>query len=156
MKIGIIVYSRSGHTELVADRISEKLSDAGHDVEIKRLEPLEPVKVSVRQAVLKSIPAIRGYDILIIGSPVQGGAPAAPVLEFLNRVPSMKEKRTVIFATHFFRREWGAVQSLAILKDLCESKGARILSLEDIRWFAFDRNQEIDWLGDRISSLITK
>lgn len=156
MKIGIIVYSRSGHTELVADRISEILSDAGHDVEMKRLEPVEPVKVTARQAILKSIPEVKGYDILVIGSPVQGGAPATPVLEFLNRVPLMTEKRIVIFATHFFRREWGAVQSLAILKDLCESKGGRILSLEDIRWFALDRNQEIDRLGERISGLITK
>jgi len=42
MHIGIIVYSYTGHTLSVARLLRERLSAAGHDVSLERIETIGP------------------------------------------------------------------------------------------------------------------
>jgi flavodoxin len=73
MNIGIIVYSRTGHTLSVAQKLQEKLSAAGHMVTLEQVETAGPVSPSATSAELKIRPAIEEHEALVFGCPVQGG-----------------------------------------------------------------------------------
>ena len=97
MKIGMIVYSRTGHTLSVAMKLKEKLSIAGHMVTLEQLETAGPVSLSATSAELETMPAIDAYEALVFGCPVQGGVPAPPMMSFLEQVASLKGKGSLGF-----------------------------------------------------------
>lgn len=69
MKIGLVVYSGTGHTWRVAERLKEVLSTAGHSVALERLASVEPVS-----AIEAEGPSpVSGYEALVFGAPVHGG-----------------------------------------------------------------------------------
>jgi len=55
--------------------------------------------------------------------------------------------------THFFQREWGANQVLASMQTLCESKGATVRGVGDMRWFSLHREQQIALVVEDLSRL---
>jgi flavodoxin len=62
MHIGIIIYSLGGNTISVATQLKERLSTAGHDVMLKRIETVGPASLRTEDAPLKSKPALDAYD----------------------------------------------------------------------------------------------
>jgi len=53
--------------------------------------------------------------------------------------------------THFFRREWGANQVLASMREICESKGATVCGVGEVRWFSLHRKQQIARVVEELS-----
>ena len=143
MNIGVIVYSHSGHTYKAALELQKTLSDAGYQVSLEQLETLGPVQVNSDDFILKAKPSLADYDAVVFCSPVHGGVPAKPLLRYLDQVASLKGKQAAGLVTHFFPRKWGADQTLAALKDISESKGARYCASGDVRWFGFARGKQM-------------
>jgi flavodoxin len=152
MNIGIIVYSRTGHTLSVATKLKEKLSAAGHAVTLERLEAIGPVSLSATSAELKTKPAIGAYEALVFGSPAQGGMPAPPMTSYLEQVASLEGKKVACLATHFFPRGWGGNQTLAQMKAVCESKGATVCGSGSVGWLRLGRKQEIARVVDSLAN----
>jgi flavodoxin len=81
MKIGILVYSGTGNTLSVAEKLKEKLITNGHNVEFKRIEtageynPQRPMD----KVEFKEIYKIDKYDAIVFASPVQAFA-LSPVM----------------------------------------------------------------------------
>ena len=88
MNIGLIVYSRTGHTLSVAARLGEALSVAGHAVKLEQVEAAGPVRPGATNVPLKTAPQIERYEALVFGTPVQGGTPAPPMATYLDQLPS--------------------------------------------------------------------
>jgi flavodoxin I len=86
MKILITYLSQTGNTEKIAKAIYEESSPA-HEVETRKLEEVNPEKIS-------------GYDLLLIGSPIHAGNLSGAVKDFLNRLLIPSGGKLAGFVTH--------------------------------------------------------
>jgi flavodoxin len=143
MKIGLIVYSQGGHTLSVALKLKEKLSADGHGVTLEQIETTGPVRPGDRHAELKTTPAIDAYDAVVLGAPVWGGSPAAPMLNYLEQAPSLAGKKVACLVTGFFPAGWGRNQAINKMKAICEVQGATVCGSGSVGWFSLRRRQQI-------------
>ena len=150
MQIGVVYYSRTGHTAFLAEEIIRELKVAGHLVDDIRLETQEPLDFQARQAALKQMPAIEAYDVLIVGTPVHGGRISAPVQTFLEDLPSLSGKKVSFFLTHFFPRQWGAIQTIGMLEELSAVKEGETAGSVDVTWISLRRKKQIKAAVDEL------
>ncbi|HUV89871.1 MAG TPA: flavodoxin domain-containing protein [Anaerolineae bacterium] len=153
MKIGLIVYSHTGHTLSVARKLKEKLSAAGHVVTLEQIETAGPVSPNATSVELKTVPAIDAYDALVFGSPVWGGVPAAPMMSYLGQITSLAGKKVACLVTGFFPAQWGRNRTIARMKEICESKGATVCGAGSVGWFRLNRKRQITDVVDHVSRL---
>ena len=153
MNIGIIVYSHTGHTLSVAMKLKEKLSAAGHVVTLEQVETAGPVSLSATSADLKTKPAIDTYEALVFGSPVWGGVPAPPMMSYLEQVTSLEGKKVACLVTGLFPPGWGRNQTMAQVKEICESKGATVCGSGSVGWLSLGRKRQISKVVDSLSAL---
>jgi len=153
MNVGIIVYSLSAHTLTAATRLKEKLAADGHEVTLERVETVGPPKPQFENAELKSKPVLDAYDAVVFACPVRGGTIPSPMKRYLEQIPSLQGKQVACLVTHFFKREWGANQVLAALRELCESKGATVCGVGDVRWFSLHRERQIAQVVEELGGL---
>lgn len=153
MKIGIIFYSLSRHTLSLSRQIKQALEQDGHDVETTQLEPAS-YQVRAQKAELKSIPLVSGYDLLILACPVHGGRMAPPMQAFLDNTSSLKNMKVACFITQVFPRKWGGEQTLAAMREVCESKGARVVASGGVSWYSFARRRQIQAIMDNLKAAI--
>jgi multimeric flavodoxin WrbA len=151
MNIGIIVYSRTGHTLSVAVKLEQALSAAGHVAKLEQVEPVEPVRPGATDVQLETAPDVDAYDALVFCSPVWGGTLASPMASYLEQVTSLQGKRVVCLVTQLFPPALGGNQTLAQMKDICESKGAIVCGSGDVNWLRLRRGQKIAEVVDSLS-----
>ena len=120
-------------------KLKENLSAAGHAVTLERVETIGPAKLSCEDAALKSQPTLDTYDTVIFGCPVRGGTPAPPMARYLEQIPSLAG--------------WGRDQTIAQLKETCESKSANVRGAESVGWFSLNRGRQISRAVDSLSIL---
>ena len=142
MNIGIIVYSQTGHTFAVSEKLKEALSAAGHRVDLERLETVGPVTLGATDAPLKTRPRIDGYEALVLGTAVRGGLPAPPMASYLEQLPSLEGIKVACLATGFFPAKWGQNQTLAKMAQVCASKGATVCGSGSVRWPSLRRKRQ--------------
>ena len=153
MNIGIIVYSHTGHTLSVAMKLKEKLSAARHMVTLEQVQTTEPVKPGATSVDLKTKPAIDTYDALVFGAPVWGGVPAPPMTSYLEQITSLQGKKVACLVTGIFPSGWGRNQTIARMKDVCESKGATVCGSGSVGWWSLGRKRQISKVVDSLSEL---
>jgi flavodoxin len=151
MNIGVIVYSLTGHTLSVAVRLKEKLSAAGHTVNLERVEVSGPARPGATNVQLKTKPEIDSYDALVFGSPVWGGSPASPMTSYLEQVTSLQGKKVACLATHLFPPGWGGNRTIKRMKEVCESKGATVCGSGSVGWLRLGRRQKIADVVDNLA-----
>jgi flavodoxin len=102
MKALVAYYSESDNTKKLAEALA-----SGLETEAVRLEAVNPW-------------TLHEYDLICLGTPVQYGAPAAVVREFVARMPPLNGKSCAAFCTmHAF----GAKATLRTMKTWLEAKG---------------------------------
>jgi flavodoxin len=153
MKIGIIFYSLSRHTLSLSQQIKQALEQDGHTVQTTQLEPAS-YQVRAQKAELKSIPPVTGYDLLILACPVHGGRMAPPMQALIEKTPSLKNMKVACLITQVFPRKWGGEQTLAAMREVCESKGARIVTSGGVSWYSFARRRQILAILDDLKAAI--
>lgn len=135
MKIGIIFYSISGHTEKAARMLAKAFIQAGHPAELVRLEVSGPANLNNENTDLRFIPSLHTYEALVLCTPVRGGAMPPPVAKFLNQMEPLTGRKTAAFLTHFFRLKWGADQVAELVQAGLEARGGIFEGWRDARWF---------------------
>jgi flavodoxin I len=107
MKTLIIYDSLYGNTEQIAKAIGGAFE--------------ADVKVRVKEA---SAAELASYDLIIVGSPTQGGRPTKPMMVFLDKLPAdaLKNKKVAAFDTRgkgmFYKIfGWAATRIADTLKD---------------------------------------
>ena len=143
MKIGLIVYSFSGHTLSVAHALQAPLTQAGHAVDLVQIEPSLPVRVGQTRVPLRTTPSTYGYDALVFGTCVRGGAMAAPMAGFMAQLAPLDGLPVACLVTGFFPPNLGRNQTLAQMEAVCKTKGARVLGAGSVGWFSLRRKQQI-------------
>lgn len=146
MKIGIIVYSQTGNTYSVVEKVKEELTNKGHEVNIKRLETLEEnvVQPGAKDIKYKNLPELDKYDGYIFASPVQAFSLSTGMESYLNNIESLDNKKTACFLTKGLPFNWtGGNRAIKQLKGLIESKNGNVVETGIIKWLSFNRNKQI-------------
>jgi flavodoxin len=101
MRICVLYFSRTGNTKRMAEAISDSTKAPAFD--IASSEPL----------------VVENYDLLILGTPVEGSKPAMEVLAFIERLPKAEGKKVILFCTYAM---WKGSTFKVLTKELA-SKG---------------------------------
>jgi flavodoxin len=101
MKTCILYFSRTGNTKLMAQAIADSVKAPAFDI------------ASSQPSVVEN------YELIIIGTPVEGSSPAKETKEFVERLPKGEGKKTILFCTY---RIWKG-SALKILQSELASKG---------------------------------
>jgi flavodoxin len=154
MKIGIIVYSHTGHTLSVATKLKERLSANGRTVNLEQVEIYGLDGPGVTDVRLKTKPRTDTYDALVFGSPVRGGGMPPAMMNYLEQVTSLQGKKVAFLVTHFFPQAWGANQTIAQMKAICESKGATVCGWGDVGWPRLGNKRRIAEVVDHLTIVL--
>jgi NAD(P)H dehydrogenase (quinone) len=154
MKIGIILYSSTGHTRTVAYRLVSSLSNNGHQVEIVPLEPDSEMNFTVEHVELKRIPDVSKFNALVLASPVIGDHINAPMASFLEASPPLEGKKIILMATHFFPHAWGCRQMFRAMRTHHALIGSEVIGQGDVIWLGFNRRRRTDKMVEHLTSLI--
>jgi len=154
MKIGIIVYSMTGHTLAVATKLQDALSATGHDVHLEPPRVAGPVSLGATDALLETVPEIDLYDALVFATPVRGGTPAPPMASYLEQITSLVGKRVACLVTGVFLAGWGRNQTLTQMVETCASKGATVCSSGSVGWWSLGRRRQIAEVVDNLAGCL--
>lgn len=152
MKIKIVVYSKSGNTLLVAEKVKNALISKGNKVDLERLEVFneeQPVNTEIR---LKNMPEIASYDAVIFASPVNGFSLAQPMKIYLSKIPDIKDKNVYCFVTQHLKKAWlGGNRAVKEIKSACKKKGGNILMSGIVNWSSEKRKEQISDIVKRFT-----
>jgi flavodoxin len=154
MNVGLIVYSHSGNTLSVAQRLETAMANAGHTVTIERVEPVNDDPNSNAPVQLKSAPDVRPYDAVVFASPVHAFSLPRVMKLYLSQLPDMTGKRVSCFVTQQLKWSWlGGSNTVRQIQAASRAKGAKITSSGIIHWSSPRRQDEID---DLVSSMVSR
>jgi len=154
MKIGIIIHSQTGNTHSVALKLKEKLSAAGHSVDLERLKVVGALRRGIRDIQFETLPNAWQYDALVFGAPVEAFSLSPVMIGYLTQVASLQSKKVACLVTQFFPYPWmGGNRAINQMKKICESKGAVVFGSEVINWSSSRRNLKIIEAVDRLGRL---
>ena len=101
MKPCVLYFSRTGNTKQLAEAISDLTKAPSFD--IASSEPS----------------VVENYDLMILGTPVEGFRPAKETVAFVERLPKAEDKKAILFCTC---RLWKG-STFNVLKKQLASKG---------------------------------
>jgi flavodoxin len=82
MNTGIFYMSRTGNTKRFAQAIAEQTKASLHD--LTSTQPQETAK----------------FDIVFLGTPVEGSNPAKETMAFIDAMPTVTGKKAILFVTY--------------------------------------------------------
>ena len=101
MKPCVLYFSRTGNTKCMAEAIAEAVKAHIFDI-------------------TSSVPSVvEDFDLLILGTPVEGFRPAKETVEFVARLPKTEGKKAILFCTYAL---WKG-RTFGVLKKELSSKG---------------------------------
>ena len=155
MKIGIIVFSRTGNTLSVAEKLKEELGAKGHDPELLRVIPARDDLKAKPPMEFKSAPTVDAYDVLLFGSPVWGFQLSTVMQAYLEQLPPLEGKKVGCFVTHMFPFAWlGGNSTIKQFKQICETKGGKVLATGIVNWSSKGREKDIAITVEKLSNII--
>ncbi|XES76453.1 MAG: flavodoxin family protein [Candidatus Bathyarchaeia archaeon] len=80
MRICVLYFSRTGKTKYMAEGIANALQVPAYDI-------------------ASSEPSVEDYDMIILGTPVEGARPAKETAAFIERLPTTDGKKAILFCT---------------------------------------------------------
>ncbi|MBN1857869.1 flavodoxin [Candidatus Bipolaricaulota bacterium] len=135
MKIGIVVYSQTGHTLSVAEELKRKLDEAGHSVSLEQVSVVGGRKQGDRAFELDVTPGLGSYEALVLGSAVEAFSLSPVLSRYLEQLDSLQEKRVACLVTQQFPYPWmGGNRAIRQMVKLCESKGASVCGAAIVNW----------------------
>ena len=142
MNIGIAVYSWSGNTLSVAEKLREKLAGEGHSADILKVQVVGERKQGARDFQLDALPDLGAYEELVFGAAVEAFSLSPVLTEYLKNVDSLKGKKVGCLVTQQFPYPWmGGNRAIRQMKKLCKAKGATIIGTVVVNWAKSRREQ---------------
>jgi flavodoxin len=154
MNIGIILYSETGNTYSVSQKLKEKLVKTGHSVNIERLKVIGKAKPGTKDIQFESLPDIEPYDALVFGSPVQAFSLSSAMTAYLSQIKSLQDKKAAFLVTQYFPFPWlGGNRAIGQMKKICETKGATVCGTAVVNWSKPTREKQIIEMVEKLSKL---
>ncbi len=156
MNIGILIYSQTGNTLSVAERLRDKLASGGHTAVIERVTVQGDAKPGT-PAVLDNRPDPSGYDAVVFAAPVQAFGLAMAMKSYLAQVEGIAGKPVALFVTKQLKQRWlGGNKALSQMSALCKAKGGSVGGTGMVCWSHPDREGQIENLVDSMYAEIAK
>lgn len=131
--MGIIVYSHTGNTYTVAQKLKDKLAEAGHEAEVERITITGEATPGSKEFQLETRPDTKPYNALIFAAPVQAFSLNPAMAVYLEQLPSLQDKQIACYVTKRLPGKWtGGNQAIARMKKICEEKGGTVCGAEII------------------------
>lgn len=154
MKIGIIVYSHTGNTLSVAEKIKEGLITKGYSPELMKVAPLGDGPKAKAPIEFRAAPGVDDFDVLLFGSPVWGFSLSTIMKAYLEQLPSLSGKKVGCFLTHAFPFAWlGGNSAMKQFRGLCEKKGAKVFATAIVNWSSKGRAKDISSTVESLSRI---
>jgi len=102
MKTCVVYFSRTGNTKRLAQAIAETAKADIYDI----------------AATLPS--TIENYELLVLGTPVEGASPAKETVEFVENMNQVENKKAMLFCTY---RLFGNSRTLKAIEKKLKEKG---------------------------------
>ena len=151
MKIGMIVYSKTGHTYEAASRLAEKLTTAGHEAVVEKIL-LENENETKDEAIrIAYAPPTDGYDVLVFGAPVWAFALSGPMKLYFEKMPPVPKGTTILcFVTMGFPFAFlGGTRAIAQMEAMLSAKSGTVLETAVVGWGAGGREARINEMTNR-------
>lgn len=154
MRIGIIVFSRTGNTLSVGERLKESLLAGGQTVNLEQVRVVNVDPNAKEKIKLKSIPDITLYDYVIIGAPVQAFSLSPVMKAYLDQLPQLQGKKVACFVTQHFPKPWmGGSRALKQIAGIISQKGGKVTATGNVNWTNRAREEQINELLVRLSRI---
>ncbi len=154
MNIGIIVYSHTGNTYSVAQKLNETLDGEKYSATLEQVTINSEAKPGESNFQFTNTPAVDHYDAIIFGAPVHAFSLATVMKSYLEQLPSLSGKNVACFVTKQLPLKWtGGNRAVNQMKDICISKGANVLGTEVVIWSKSSREQSINNCIENLSKL---
>lgn len=144
MKALIAYFSESGNTKKVGQAICEEISLGGK----ADFKPLGDVGNQ----------PIKGYDLLVIGSPIHSGGLPEPVLEFLGKLDNSPGFKMAAFVTHMspVYQKKNFEKGIAAFQQAASEKGITFLGTFDCQGKLADAIQPLAQKAQNIPDNVWK
>jgi len=155
MNIAINIYSKTGHTLAVAEKLRNRLQTAGHNVVLNQIRASNESEMNPQAIVLTNSPKTSDFDLLVFGSPVHGGKLSVVMQAYLQQLPSLEGKVIAGFVTEFFpSANMGGNQAIANLEELVRVKDGNLSASGVVNWmFQGKRNKQIAGIIEKIAAI---
>ena len=154
MNVGIIVYSKSGYTLSVAEKLEQALRAKGHSVSIDMVVPVDEKVSNPRSIELRSAPDVSPYDAIVFASPVQAFSLAPVMKEYMSQISQLNGKVVSCFVTQSLMKPWmGGNRAVSQITTACKDKGADIQLSDIVNRSSRSHNRQIADIITRFSSL---
>jgi flavodoxin len=150
MKIGLIIYSHTGNTYSVAEKLTGRLTEKGHNAELIRLKA-EGVKKDIA---VKNSTDLSAFDAYVFASPVQAFALAQPMAAYLEEVMAVTGKKAAVFITQQMKKPFfGGNSAIKKMTKILNGKGVDIVGSATIGWSNINREELIEKAVDYLAGL---
>lgn len=151
MMIGIVIYSQTGNTRNVAEKLKIELAAAGHTIVIEEVTIEGKLPAQPGQLELKNIPNVDSCEAVIFGAPVQALSLNPVMKKYMEQLHSLIGKKVVCFVTKQIPLLWfGGTGAVSTMKKICSSKGADVIGTEIVVWAESKRERSIRKCVDSI------
>lgn len=82
MRTVVLYFSRTGKTKYLAEAIATAIKSPAFDIATS-----DPI-------------IVEDFDMIILGTPVEGAQPAKETMAFIENLPTTDAKRAILFCTH--------------------------------------------------------
>jgi flavodoxin len=155
MKTGIVVYSQTGNTLLVATKLMEKLAAAGRSVALEQVKLAEERKQGSRECKLGPLPDLSPYDVVVFGSSVEAFSLSSVMAKYLGEIGSLEKKSVVCLITQGLPFAWlGGNRAARQMRKLCEAKGGAFLGSAVVNWMGAGLDQRISSGVEKLGKLV--
>ena len=151
MNIGIIVYSQTGNTLQVVNRVKERLIGEGHSVVLEQVTVVGGRTPKTKEFELEAKPNVEAYDAIVFASYVEAFSLCAVMARYLKAIGSLEGKQVACLATQQFPYPWmGGSRAIKQMKALCQSKGAMVRATGIVNWAKSRREATMAGAIDRL------
>ncbi len=142
MNIGIIVFSKTGNTLSVAEKLRDRLIEMGRKAALEKVMASNDLEMDPKRVTLTNAPSTQGYDMLVFAAPVYGGRLPAVMQVYLQEIPSLEGKLAAGFVTQAFPfPSWGGNQTIRGMEKLVQAKGGKLSATGVVNWRSPDKRE---------------
>lgn len=135
MKIGIFVYSQTGNTLSVAEKLKEKLIAGGHVATIEKITTVGEIPKDNTNIRFEKLPSMEKYEGLVIAAPVQAFSLCPVMSAWLMQMPAVSGKKIAAFVTKKLGNDWtGGSKAIGIISKAVKEKGGSVAASGIVHW----------------------
>lgn len=154
MNIGIVVYSQTGHTLEVCEKLRDRLIGEGHTAQIARVSVAGERTPKPKTFELADKPDVAAFEAIVFASYVEAFSLCPVMRRFMEDIGTLEGKKVACFVTQQFPFPWmGGNRAVRQLSKLCQSKGASARATAVVNWAKKKRDKTMAMAVDRISKL---